>query len=110
VASDFNLVANETPTFGLGSVRLVVDRLHHLGYKSVYHHHTGEAWGSETCPTYFHRRNRAAAFHIDFCFAHLSLLPQVRNVEVGSFEQWTARRGDRRGYRDHVPLLVDFDL
>ncbi len=107
VAGDFNLAPNGTEDAAL---RKVFDDLERLGYRSAYHHHFTETYGAETRPTFFFRRKLDAPFHIDYRFVHESLVPQIRSVEVGSFERWVARQGDLAGQSDHVPLIVDLDV
>ena len=59
-----------------------------------------EAQGEETRPTYYHRWNRKEPFHIDYCFMPAAWMQQVRNVEVGGYEDWKAAS-------DHRPLVID---
>lgn len=110
VAGDFNLAPGGSVDRRTGSVRKVFDDLDDLGYRSVYHHVSGDAYGAEQSPTYFHRRRQLEPFHIDFCFVHRTLLPLVRDFEVGRYERWVARRGEAPGHSDHVPLILDLDL
>jgi exonuclease III len=69
-----------------------------LGLRSAYHLFTGEEFGSEKAPTFFHTKNRERAYHIDYCFVHESLV--VESVSIPQFSEW-------RSYSDHVPLIVD---
>jgi hypothetical protein len=111
VAGDFNVAPRGTEDTRTGVLQRIFDSLDRLGYSSVYHHHFNEVYGSETRPTYFHRRKAEDPFHIDFCFVHKSLLPQVRRVEVGDYGRWVARSDPRRpGFSDHVPMMVDIDV
>lgn len=111
IAGDFNLAPFGIEDGRTGILRALFADLSELGYTSVYHHFFGEDFGSETRPTYFHRRKEAEPFHIDFCFLHESLLPQLRTVEVGDYARWVARRSELvAGHSDHVPLIVDLDL
>jgi hypothetical protein len=110
VAGDFNLQPNGLEDAKTGVLKRVFAQLHALGYASVYHHHFKEKFGEETHPTHYWTFKETAPFHIDYCFAPESLLAQVRNVEVGTYAQWVAKRGDLAGYSDHVPMIIDFDL
>lgn len=107
VAGDFNMSPNGSADQSCDGLRKVFDALGKLGYVSVYHHTTGEAYGDESKPTYFHRRRESEPFHIDFVFAHESLLPRVDGLEVGTYQQWVERQGSEAGLSDHVPLIVD---
>ena len=102
VAGDFNID-------GAGALRRrtsvfaqVIDRLAGLGLTSAYHAVRQESFGGETAPTYYHHRQPAQPFHIDFCFLSKPLLERLRSVEVGSFADWVAP-----GFSDHVPLVVE---
>lgn len=106
VAGDFNLQPGGLEDAKTGILRTIFDDLGDLGYTSVYHHITGEEFGTETTPTYFHRRKQDDAFHIDFCFAHHSLLPRITSFRVGSFDDYVART-HVNGLSDHVPLILD---
>lgn len=110
VAGDFNLAPGGAVDRRTGSVRTMFADFDELGYVSVYHHVTGDAYGAERSATYFHLRRQLEPFHIDFCFAHRTLLPAVRRFEVGDYERWVARRGVGPGHSDHVPLILDLEL
>jgi exodeoxyribonuclease III len=111
VAGDFNLAPFGSEDRRTGVLRTLFADLERLGYRSGYHHFFQEEYGSETRPTYFHRRKPDAPFHIDFCFLHESLLPQIRAIEVGGFERWVARPSEMvTGHSDHVPIVLDLDI
>jgi hypothetical protein len=110
VAGDFNLIPSRSEDTKSDVLRELVVHLDGLGYKSAYHHFFAEEYGSETRPTYFHHFKEAAPFHIDFCYIHKSLLPQIKSVEVGTYDGWVARVGDVAGHSDHVPMIVDLDI
>jgi endonuclease/exonuclease/phosphatase family metal-dependent hydrolase len=78
----------------------LMDLLNPLGLVSAYHHCFKEAFGAETCCTYFHRGNPSAGFHIDYCFLPDSWASHIEDVKVGSYEDW-------QDVSDHVPLIVD---
>lgn len=106
VAGDFNLQPGGLEDAKTRILRIIFDDLADLGYTSLYHHVTAEPYGSETTPTYFHRRRQAEAFHIDYCFVHRTLLPRIEAFRVGTFDDYVART-TRSGMSDHVPLVVD---
>jgi exonuclease III len=71
------------------------------GLVSLYHQSTGEHHGGETCPTFFLHRDRAKPFHIDYAFAHRSLiLDRGSQVLIGLPEQWL-------DHSDHMPLVFE---
>jgi len=106
VAGDFN--ANPRWDHGKAPARqfaTLIDELAARDLRSVWHAHSGEAHGAERTPTFFWRMNLRQQFHIDYVFASARLRCQVRNAQVGGYEDWVAN-----GISDHVPLVVDFDM
>jgi exodeoxyribonuclease III len=97
VAGDFNVDGRA------GRRAALFRQLASMGLYSAYHTVRHEEFGSETAPTYYHHRNRARPFHIDFCFVSAPLRDRLHAVEVGTFEDWI-----EPGHSDHVPLVVDF--
>ncbi len=102
VAGDFNVDAAGALRRRSGDFRRLAERLHGLGLTSAYHLVRHEPYGAESRPTYYHHRNAAHPFHIDFCFVSKSLVERVRAVEVGTFDDWVAP-----GYSDHVPIIIE---
>jgi len=49
------------------------------------------------------QRNINKPYHIDYCFASADLLNKVKNIEIGTYENWSA-------FSDHAPLTIDLDL
>ena len=72
-----------------------------LGLFSAYHHFFSEAPGSETRPTYFHKGDETAGFHVDYCFLPAEWRSRIKGVRVGEFSP---------SISDHMPLIVDLDL
>jgi exodeoxyribonuclease-3 len=68
--------------------------------RSAYHEFFNEKFGKETRPTFFMHHSENKPYHIDYCFASSDF--NVRNAEVGNFQDWIMRS-------DHVPLIVDFE-
>ncbi|MCX6320411.1 MAG: endonuclease/exonuclease/phosphatase family protein [Bacteroidia bacterium] len=81
----------------------VVNKLADNNIQSVYHRHFEIEQGSEKHPTFFLQRNFNKPYHIDYCFASADLLDKVQNIEIGTYENWSANSG-------HVPVTIDFDL
>lgn len=109
VAGDFNVQPGGSEDTKTGVLRAVFADMAELGYVSAYHHVTGDEYGAESSPTYFHRRKKDEGFHIDFCFVHRDLVPRVSSLQVGGFDEYVAPKGAQTGLSDHVPLIVDFD-
>jgi exodeoxyribonuclease-3 len=81
----------------------VVRELATKNIHSVYHRNFNVEQGKEKHPTFFLQRKVNKPYHIDYCFASADLLSKVRNVEVGTYEDWI-------GISDHTPLMIDIDL
>ena len=77
----------------------VVQELADIGLESLYHHHSGEAQGAETAPTFFLQRNPAKPFHIDYLFASAALRRQFA-LRIGAQQDWLS-------LSDHLPVIVD---
>ena len=72
-----------------------------LGFRSLYHHLTGEEQGQEIHPTFYLHRHTAKPYHIDFVFAHLELLGgDAVDAQVGNVDDWLA-------WSDHMPITVN---
>jgi len=102
VAGDFNVAARQGSDRSRAAVPVLFNRLRRLGLHSAYHSVRHEPYGAESAATYYHHRNPARPFHIDFCFISPSLLERVHHVEVGTFDDWVAP-----GHSDHVPLVIE---
>jgi exodeoxyribonuclease-3 len=78
-----------------------------LGLVSVYHELRGEPQGGESMPTLYwrDRTKDGPTYHIDYIFLPAQLLTRVRELHVGTYEDWCGV-----GLSDHVPILVDVDL
>lgn len=81
----------------------VVNKLAENNIQSIYHRHFDIEQGKEIHPTFYLQRNSKKAYHIDYCFASADILARVQNVQIGTFERWSA-------FSDHAPLIIDFDL
>lgn len=78
-----------------------VEELEQLGFRSLYHHVSGEAQGQESLPTFFQHRHEAKPYHIDFVFAHRARLNgSAVGARVGAGADWLA-------VSDHMPVIVD---
>lgn len=96
ILGDFN---NNSTFKYYGWLRLT-DLMDSVGLASAYHHISGEKFGCESRPTYYHCRDRSKPFHIDFCFVPKTWLERIRSVEIG-------HAGDWETHSDHMPLIVD---
>jgi exodeoxyribonuclease III len=79
--------------------------LEKLGF--AYHELHGEPQGSESVPTLYwrDRKKDGPTYHIDYVFLPSRLLARVRELTVGTYEDWCGI-----GLSDHVPILVDVAL
>jgi exodeoxyribonuclease-3 len=78
-----------------------------LGLVSAYHRLRNEPHGGETEPTLYwrDRRKDGPTYHIDYSFRPISWISRVRDLRLGSFEDWCGN-----GLSDHVPIVADLDL
>jgi len=81
-----------------------VSLLERYGLVSAYHRARGEAQGAETEPTHYwrDRKKDGPTYHIDYVFLPRAWAPGMREMSVGTFEDWCGAR-----LSDHVPLVVD---
>jgi hypothetical protein len=77
----------------------VVDFLENINIRSTYHHLLNEEHGLEVQPTHYFRKNKSSPFHIDFIFASETLLKQIKNLEIGRYEEWI-------NLSDHMPIFM----
>ena len=82
-----------------------MDRFANLGFRSAWHEHSGDGYGSESVPTHFWRWQATpeAAFHIDYIFASSGIA--IRHVEIGTHADFAAT-----AVSDHAPLVADLEL
>jgi endonuclease/exonuclease/phosphatase family metal-dependent hydrolase len=101
IAGDFNSNAiwdSERPVWNHSNC---VKKLADMGIQSLYHLASREAHGHEEQPTYFQFRHISRAYHIDYVFAHESLLAgKPPSVTIGSADNWL-------NVSDHMPVIVD---
>jgi hypothetical protein len=70
---------------------------------SLYHHNTGNAFGSEMRGTYWHYRRRDMPYHVDYLFVPITWLKNLLSFELGDYDAWCAS-----GLSDHAPLSAEF--
>ena len=107
VAGDFNNnVYWHKPGWRINHANAVA-ALERLGLASAYHVLRSEQQGQETVPTLYwrDRKKDGPTYHIDYVFVPTQWLGSVRELAVGSFEEWCGS-----GLSDHVPILVDVNL
>jgi hypothetical protein len=104
MAGDLNCSAQGPSS---GPHRENVRRLHQLGVRSAYHHHTGDVHGEERAMTlrWFGRGSVESRYHCDFVFVSSRLLGGIEQVDVGSIHEWVAS-----GLSDHCPVSVSLRL
>lgn len=85
----------------------VVEILESRGLVSAYHDTRGEGQGRETEPTLYwrDRKKDGPTYHIDYVFLPSHWVPRIRELTVGSYEDWCGS-----GLSDHVPIVVDIDI
>ena len=71
VIGDYNCCVNQPDmTKKYGGMLRVNEMLESLGLFSLYHHTTGETFGQETLPTYYHRFNENDPFFLDYAYTN----------------------------------------
>lgn len=100
LAGDFNSNSIWDRSHGAKCHSAVVRLLNNRGLVSVWHAYHSEEQGKETVPTYFHRRNPSAPFHIDYCFTPPSW---IGSVSIGAQDEWLS-------LSDHMPLILDLNI
>ena len=103
LTGDFNSNKIWDRTNGVRNHSSVVDKLAEKGIISVYHKFFEQEQGKEIHPTFFLQRNRNKPYHIDYCFTTANTYGKVKNLEVGTYDDWIK-------HSDHLPLIVDFEL
>jgi exodeoxyribonuclease III len=81
----------------------VVRKLEDNNFHSIYHRYFNIEQGKEQHPTFYLQRKQSKPYHIDYCFASLDILDRVKNVEIGTYENWTA-------HSDHSPLTCEIEI
>jgi len=101
ICGDFNSNSRWDKPRRLWNHTRCVTELEGLGLLSLYHQLTGESQGAETRPTFYLHRNLEKDYHIDYAFAHQSLVaPDVTSLTIGSPDTWLS-------HSDHMPLLFE---
>ena len=99
VAGDFNNGPRWDTPGSKNNFHTFNSELNKLGLHSAYHARSGEFPGKESKSTYFHQRNYAKGFHIDYIFSNLS--GKVK-VDIGDFKDWSK-------LSDHMPLITELE-
>ena len=106
---DYEPYINEHPTVIIGdmncykgqsgetkefSIQAIFDLMEEWGFKSAYHHKTGEALGKESLTTYHHLFKEESRFFLDYAFT---------NIPIKDFQlfEWD------REISDHVGQLIE---
>jgi len=100
---DFNSNKIWDSTHKSGNHSSVVDKLAEKGIISAYHKFFEQEQGKEIHPTFHLQRNNNKPYHIDYCFMTTITYEKVKQIEVGTYDDWIK-------YSDHLPLIVDFEL
>lgn len=77
----------------------VVRELKEINIHSLYHKYFIEHQGSETQPTLYMHRKLERPYHIDYVFAHESVISRQYTVEVGNAAEWLENS-------DHMPVIA----
>ena len=85
----------------------VVSVLDRMGLVSAYHASHGVGHGDVREPTHYwrDRKKDGPTFHIDYVFMPRDWVGRMREMTVGTFEEWCGSK-----LSDHVPLVIDIDF
>jgi exonuclease III len=72
-------------------------KLESFGFLSTYHSLTGDVFGDEDKPTFFHTKNILKQYHIDYIYLKSS---EATSVKVGEYHDWIK-------LSDHVPIITE---
>lgn len=103
LAGDFNSNAIWDKKRRIGNHSDVVQKLAEKEIFSTYHLFHQQEQGKEEHPSWFMYRHEDKPYHLDYCFASIDFIDKLKNVEIGTYEDWSA-------YSDHKPVIVSFDL
>ena len=73
ITGDFNLYHKKDIPNKAADIIEIDDLLNSFGFKSLYHELRGEAFGSETKKTYFHRFKEDDAFFLDYTYSNFPI-------------------------------------
>jgi len=81
-----------------------VQALDEYNLVSAYHETRREQQGAESMPTHYwrDRKKDGPTYHLDYIFLPRTWVPKIREMQVGSFEEWCGN-----GLSDHVPVMVE---
>ena len=77
----------------------VVEYLKNKTIVSLYHQINEEESGKETSPTWYMYKHRDKQYHLDYCFASISLIRKGTTIEIGDYDEWIE-------FSDHMPIIV----
>lgn len=103
VAGDFNNNPRWDKPNGPNNMSVIARELAKRDLVSLYHHGTGNAFGSELRGTYWHYRRDDMPYHIDYLFVPVTWLKNLRPFELGDYDAWCGS-----GLSDHAPLTAEF--
>jgi exodeoxyribonuclease III len=103
VAGDFNNNPRWDRPNGPNNMSVLAQELARRHLVSLYHHDTGNAFGSEMRGTYWHYRRRDMPYHVDYLFVPITWLKNLLSFELGDYDAWCAS-----GLSDHAPLSAEF--
>lgn len=106
VAGDFNNNVGWDRPRGTNNHSAAVESLALHGLVSAYHATRNVVFGEELEPTHYWRERKKdrPCYHIDYIFLPKRWMPSLREISLGSFEEWCGN-----GLSDHVPLIADFE-
>ena len=91
IIGDFNCYVNQFDSSKeYGDILRINEILEGYGLRSAYHQLTGEAFGKESIPTYYHRFKEDAPFFLDYAYTNM-------NVKSVKLYPWDSKMSDHVG-------------
>lgn len=75
-----------------------IEELSDMRIESVYHDQNKENHGLESEPTFFHQRNLAKSYHIDYAFVSKDIIDSF-HMRIGKPDAWLSNS-------DHMPIIL----
>jgi len=97
---DYNTYHIEKPVEKTGF--MVIEEFKKLEIFSAYHEYFKKGYGEHNHYTFYQHKKTEFKHMLDYCFASISLIEKISNVEIGKYEDWIE-------FSDHCPLIVEID-
>ena len=94
IIGDMNCYKGQSGETKKYSIQAIFDLMEEWGFKSAYHHKTGEELGKESMATYHHLFKEKSRFFLDYTFSNLPL----KSYKLGEWD---------KSISDHVSQFIE---